>query len=126
MKFEEFIISCSRALLLWASIFGLIGWVYLILAMNAYFGPPRNAEEVFVTFFPLVYLALTIYGCLKVKTRRKLIVLGISLNLPLAGFLTYLFIKEGELAPIFRIPLAFIAVWALLCLGYAWFRPSAT
>ena len=126
MKLEEIIISCSKALLLAASIFGLIGWVYLMLMMLSYHGRPRNAEEVFVIFFPLIYLSLTIYGCLLVKTKRKLIVLGITLNLPLAVFLTYRFIEDGEIAPGYRICLAFIVVWALLCVGYAWFRPSAT
>jgi hypothetical protein len=126
MKLEEIIISGCRAMLLVASIFGLFGWVYLILMMLSYQGIPRNAEEGFLTFFPLIYFSLTIYGCWWVKTKWKLIVLGITLNLPLAVFLLYRFIEDGEIAPGFRLCLAFIAVWSLLCVGYAWFRPSAT
>jgi hypothetical protein len=123
MKIEEIIISCSRAILIVASVIGLVGWLYLTLIILAYFGLRRNAEDLFVLFFPFVYLSLTIYACLRVNARRKLILLGITLNLPPAAFLTYHFIKEGEFLFASRLCLAFIGVWALLCVGYAWFRP---
>jgi hypothetical protein len=126
MKLNEVIINCSRAILLMASIVSLIGWVIIMMMAFSLHGPSWNAGKVFLTFYPFIYLPLTIYGCLFIKTKRALIVLGVGLNLPLAVCIVYLFITTGEFAPVLIVGSAFITAWALLCLGYVWLRPAAT
>jgi hypothetical protein len=124
-KFAQDLLGYVSGLMLLASSIPLFIWFFLILGIFSGFSAPRSPGELLLTLFWLlfvpVYLSLSLYVSLSVKTRRKLTILGPALNLPLVIFIIYSVIATGGFESYLWVCVAYLTLWSLLCLAYAWF-----
>jgi hypothetical protein len=125
-KFAEDCLGYISLVLLLASSIPLFIWFFLMLgSLSGGYILPRTLGEVFLTLFWIlfvpVYLSLSLYVSISVKTKRKLMVLAPALNLPLVIFIIYSVIATGGLESYTWICVAYLTLWSLLCLAYAWF-----
>jgi uncharacterized membrane protein YadS len=125
-KFAEDCLGYISAVMLLASSIPLFIWFFLMLgSLSGGYSLPRTLGEVFLTLFSMlfvpVYLSLSLYVSISVKTKRKLMVLAPALNLPLVIFIIYSVIASGGFESYLWVCVAYLTLWSLLCLAYAWF-----
>src|SRR5260370_19057104 len=108
----------SAAMLI-VSILGLCGWIYVTLAVLAYYGVPKNTLDAASLPYPFIYLLITIYFCFAKGSPRQLFATTVILNLPVLAFATYALVEEGAAAlPGLLVCLLFVTLWCS-CVAYA-------
>ena len=110
-------IGCAKFLLLFGSLLGLLGWLYVALVAFAWHGFPKSLFEVLFLFYPFIYLTSAIYCCLANIPRRALFNAAVLLNLPLIPIVIYTIIDIGTFPPGMLVPVLFIILWILLYLA---------
>lgn len=124
-KFAEDCPGYISLVLLLASSIPLAIWFFLMLGIFSGFSLPNTLAGVFLALFWIlfvpVYLSLSLYVSISVKTKRKLMVLAPALNLPLVIFIIYSVIATDGFESYLWGCVAYLTLWSLLCLAYAWF-----
>lgn len=124
-KFAEDCLGYISLVLLLASSIPLAIWFFLTLGIFSGFSFPNTLAGVLLTLFWIlfvpVYLSLSIYVSISVKTKRKLMILAPALNLPLVIFIIYSVIATSDLESYMWVGVAYLTLWGLLCLVFAWF-----